>query len=122
MEYVNDAASQQFNIVECNGPTTIQLNKFLPKIKKTEFVDSLLRMFNLYYTIDDKTRVVTLYTRDQFFQFNAESIVDITKRVDLDSSGKNPMWMPGQLRPCSSTWPTLLTAEWVDKPKPDEEE
>jgi hypothetical protein len=57
MEYVNDAASQQFNIVECNGPTTIQLNKFLPKIKKTEFVDSLLRMFNLYYTIDDKTRL-----------------------------------------------------------------
>jgi hypothetical protein len=57
MEYVNDTASQQFNIVECYGPNTIQLNKLLPKIKKTEFVDSLFKMFNLYYTIDDKTRL-----------------------------------------------------------------
>lgn len=81
----------QFSITACDGPLLVNPAHFLPDLTQKEFVNSIFKIFNLYYELNQDTQTVTLLTRDDFFQESLSDIVDITPYLNLQSLEELPL-------------------------------
>ncbi|MBF9237452.1 hypothetical protein I2I05_08580 [Hymenobacter sp. BT683] len=81
----------QWNITDVNAPLALNPALFLPDLAQTEFVDAVFKLFNLYYLLNQNEKVVTLVTRDDFFQETISDVVDLTPYLDVNDLRETPL-------------------------------
>ncbi len=61
----------------------------LPDVSQSDFVKSLLMLFNLYLYVDDRNKIVTLDTQSDFY-LPAQSAYDITLKTNVSTFVSSP--------------------------------
>ena len=80
-----------FRVVSCDGPLLVNPALFLPDMKQTEFLNAIFKIFNLYYQINEDLKSITLFTRDEFFSRNLNSVVDLSNQISLNDLEEYPL-------------------------------
>lgn len=87
---INDVNNYYYNTPESslNEGMIVQMNQFIPsQIKQKDFIASIIKMFNLYITVDpDNETNLIIQTRDEFY--DSGKILDWTKKIDMLSEQK----------------------------------
>jgi hypothetical protein len=58
---------------------------------QADLVTAVFKIFNLYYQINSGQKVVSLFTRDDFFQTSVQNVLDISAYVDVESLDEQPL-------------------------------
>lgn len=59
-----------FTIKNISGDQQLQIAKNLPDLTQTEFIESLINQFNLYFTTNDDKKIIYFEKRDNFYLQN----------------------------------------------------
>lgn len=59
-----------FTIKNISGDQQLQISKNLPDLSQTEFIESLVNQFNLYFTTNDDKKIIYFEKRDNFYLQN----------------------------------------------------
>jgi len=59
-----------FTIKNISGDQQLQIAKNLPDLSQTEFIESLINQFNLYFTTNDEKKIIYFEKRDNFYLQN----------------------------------------------------
>lgn len=87
--YSTDAG--KFNITTCDGPLLVNPALFLPNLTQVELINSVFKLFNLYYQLNEAEKTVTLITRDNYFQEALTTIVDMSPYINLEAMEETPL-------------------------------
>jgi hypothetical protein len=79
-----------FFITACDGPLTVNPALFLPDMTQQAFVKGIFKLFNLYYQLNEDTKTVTIFGRDDFFQESLQEIVNLSPYLSLDAMDETP--------------------------------
>jgi hypothetical protein len=80
-----------FKITKVEGKQDLDVAKFLPNIRQIDFVQSMFKMFGLFYTIDMDEKTIMLYTRDEWYERNKNNIINISDKISLSEFEETPM-------------------------------
>jgi len=89
-EFIPNGDGNFSKITACDGPAEISVAKFLPSIKKVDYVNAMFKLFNLFYQVDVESKIITIFTRDEFFALHRDNIVDISGNCDIDEFEEEP--------------------------------
>lgn len=84
-------ADNWLKITSVQGRTLLDPAKFLPDMSQLEFVNAIFKLFNLFYQVDEVNKVLSLYTRDEFFTQSKENILDLSRQLNLDDFTETPL-------------------------------
>lgn len=79
-----------FFITACNGPLKVNPALFLPDMTQQAFLKGIFKLFNLYYQLNEQTKTVTIFGRDDFFQESLQDIVNLSPYLSLDAMDETP--------------------------------
>ena len=65
------------------SPCAHNWNQTLPRVTQKEFLQAIIKHFNIYAEVSGNTRVITMEPRDTFYNFG--TVQDWTEKVDIDS-------------------------------------
>lgn len=94
-----------FFVSACDGPLTVNPALFLPDMTQQVFLKGIFKLFNLYYQLNEDTKTVTLFGRDDFFQETLQDIVDLSRHLSLDSMDETP-FTEAEVAATYVTWAT----------------
>ncbi|WP_299988713.1 hypothetical protein [uncultured Pontibacter sp.] len=93
------------SITHIDGHQQLNPARFLPEMSQLDFVNALFKLFNLYYQIDEGNKMVSLFSRDEFFEQSKANILDISNRLNLDSFEETPL-SEGEIAETYFKWST----------------
>jgi hypothetical protein len=79
-----------FFITKCDGPLTVNPANFLPDMTQQAFLKGIFKLFNLYYQLNEDTKTVTIFGRDDFFQESLQDIVNLSPYLSVDTMDETP--------------------------------
>lgn len=79
----DDIYDQATEIVSGSTELNLQIAKFLPDMSQSEFLQSIINCFNLYFKVDVNNKVLELETYNTYF--NNVNPYDISQKVDLNT-------------------------------------
>ena len=80
----------KFNITSCDGPLLLNPALFLPNMPQIELLNTVFKLFNLFYQVNETEKVITFITRDNYFQEYTESIVDMSSYLNILQMEETP--------------------------------
>jgi hypothetical protein len=84
------ATAGEFSIITTAGPKLLNPALFLPDMTQEVFLKGMFKLLNLYYQVDEKTKTVTLFGRDDFFQESLDELVDLSRFLNVDDMDETP--------------------------------
>lgn len=81
-----------FNLTSNNGlyveGDTMSLNRFIPKLKNSDFVKGIITMFNLYVSEPDENNVIKIEPLDEYYngEVNYSELLDHSKAIEIKPS------------------------------------
>lgn len=82
--------ASHLHITEVKGRQLLDPALFLPKMSQVDFVQAIFKLFSLFYLVDEPTKHITLFTRDEWYAQHAGNITDLSERLSLDHFEESP--------------------------------
>jgi hypothetical protein len=89
--YAYALTTGKFNILSLDGPLLLNPALFLPDMSQVDLVNAVFKMFNLFYELNEDEKVITLITRDNYFQQSLSSVVDLSNYVNILEMDEYPL-------------------------------
>lgn len=90
---INIDAGSTWGIKNVSSDVDFNVSKNLPAVTCTDFLSGLIKMFNLYFTVDPVSKVITFEKRDNFY-LNPATAIDLNDYTDIHISDILPIEIP----------------------------
>ncbi|TXK36789.1 hypothetical protein FVR03_16740 [Pontibacter qinzhouensis] len=91
LRLVAERLESWFKITAVDGRVNIDPARFLPDMTQLEFVNAIFKLFNLYYQVDEESKKILLYTRDEWFALNRDNVINLSPQLNLDDFEETPL-------------------------------